>query len=230
MISSTWWNNTGPDIASNGLSNCVTKDGQSTTTAVIPFAAGIYLTGTASNIRLGSNFISNGGTDAGMSLDASNNATFSGSLATSQTAGIIGTTTNNAANAGSVGEYVTSAVASGAGPTLSNNTPADVTTISLTAGDWDVSVVGMFNVDATVTVANVTICASLTTATLDTTPGRIAYNAPFTSGAGGNTLGFSVPSARFSLSGTATIYMVAQMGLNTGTNKAFGIIHARRVR
>lgn len=40
-------------------------------------AAGLTLSGTASNIALGSNFISNGGTDAGLSLDASNNATFS---------------------------------------------------------------------------------------------------------------------------------------------------------
>lgn len=38
------------------------------------------LDGTASNIALGSNFISNGGTDAGLSFDASNNATLSGTL------------------------------------------------------------------------------------------------------------------------------------------------------
>jgi hypothetical protein len=33
----TNWN----DVATNGLTNCITKDGQSTTTAAIPFAAGI---------------------------------------------------------------------------------------------------------------------------------------------------------------------------------------------
>lgn len=39
-ISSTWANNTLTDIAS-GLSTCITKDGQTTTTAAIPFASGI---------------------------------------------------------------------------------------------------------------------------------------------------------------------------------------------
>jgi len=43
----------------------------------------VTLSGTAANIALGSNFISNGGTDAGMSLDGSNNATFSGSITSS---------------------------------------------------------------------------------------------------------------------------------------------------
>ncbi|AQG98662.1 hypothetical protein A9R05_07545 [Burkholderia sp. KK1] len=36
-ISSTWANNTLSDIANNGLSNCITKDGQQTVTANIPF-------------------------------------------------------------------------------------------------------------------------------------------------------------------------------------------------
>lgn len=38
-ISSTWWNNTGGDLAT-GLSTAVCKDGQTTTTQRIPFAAG----------------------------------------------------------------------------------------------------------------------------------------------------------------------------------------------
>lgn len=36
-ISSTWANNTLVDIATNGLTNCITKDGQTTVTANIPF-------------------------------------------------------------------------------------------------------------------------------------------------------------------------------------------------
>lgn len=44
------------------------------------FSSTLTLSGSAANIALGSNFISNGGTDAGISLDASNNATISGDL------------------------------------------------------------------------------------------------------------------------------------------------------
>ena len=49
------------------------------------FSSTVTLSGTAANIALGSNFISNGGTDAGLSLDASNNATLSGNLTVSGT-------------------------------------------------------------------------------------------------------------------------------------------------
>lgn len=44
IISSTWANNTLADIANNGLSNCITKDGQTTPTANIPLN-GNHLTG-----------------------------------------------------------------------------------------------------------------------------------------------------------------------------------------
>lgn len=48
-ISSTWANNTLSDIANNGLSNCITKDGQQTVTANIPFN-GNRLTGVGNGV------------------------------------------------------------------------------------------------------------------------------------------------------------------------------------
>ena len=45
-ISSTWANNTLSDIAT-GLSTCITKNGQTTTTATIPFAGAITIAGTS---------------------------------------------------------------------------------------------------------------------------------------------------------------------------------------
>ena len=47
-----------------------------------------------------------------------------------------GVTDGNDAAAGQVGEYVT---ASGSGVGLANGTPANVATLTLAAGDWDVS-------------------------------------------------------------------------------------------
>jgi len=49
VISSTWANNTLSDIANNGLSNCITKDGQQTVTANIPFNNN-RLTGVANGV------------------------------------------------------------------------------------------------------------------------------------------------------------------------------------
>ena len=46
VISSTWANNTLDDIANNGLSVCLLKDGSQTATASIPFDAGADMNGT----------------------------------------------------------------------------------------------------------------------------------------------------------------------------------------
>ena len=51
------------------------------TAATVNISGTVTLTGTAANIATGSNFISNGGTDAGLSFDSSNNATLSADLA-----------------------------------------------------------------------------------------------------------------------------------------------------
>lgn len=48
---------------------------------------------------------------------------------------IPGTATNNSATAGNVGEYITG---SATGVAVVNATPKDITSINLTAGDWDV--------------------------------------------------------------------------------------------
>ena len=52
---------------------------------------------------------------------------------------IVGTATNDSATAGNVGEYVSSAVTPAYPITLTSTQYADVTSISLTAGDWDVT-------------------------------------------------------------------------------------------
>lgn len=51
VISSTWANNTLSDIAT-GLTNCVTKDGQTTATAKVSFAQGIGVTSAANSFYL----------------------------------------------------------------------------------------------------------------------------------------------------------------------------------
>jgi hypothetical protein len=60
----------------------------------------------------------------------------SGAITPSQTAGIVGTTAANNANAGSIGELIT---ATASGVALTTGTTANVCSISLTAGDWEVS-------------------------------------------------------------------------------------------
>jgi len=53
------------------------------TAAALTLSSTLTLSGTAANIATGANFISYGGTDAGLSFDSSNNATLSGNLVVS---------------------------------------------------------------------------------------------------------------------------------------------------
>jgi len=88
-----------------------------------------------------------------ISIDASQAVTLTGAITPSQTAGIVGTTTNNNANAGSVGEVVSSSVAVGSAVSLTTAAGAftgkTITSISLTAGDWNVFGIVGINMAAT---------------------------------------------------------------------------------
>ena len=144
-----------------------------------------------------------------------------GAITTSQTNGIVGTTTNNNANAGSIGEYITAT----AGPTgVSNATNTNITSISLTAGDWDVGGSAYFSPTGnnTFNIAG----SNSTSATLPAIPqyGQISVA---TSGANSS---ITIPQQRYSLSGTTTIFLVVQSGFSTGAVNVTGTLWARRRR
>lgn len=158
-------------------------------------------------------------------------ATFSGAIAysstltPSQTAGIVGTTTNNSANAGSVGEYVTATSGTVA---LTTATNTNVTSISLTAGDWDVTGNVLFTPAAgdTMTSANVSVnsvSATHAAAPEYTNLGNISVPASFA------VSGLAL-TRRMSLASTTTVYLVATAVHSGGTLNSQGIIRARRVR
>ncbi|HEY6019562.1 MAG TPA: hypothetical protein VIY48_06565, partial [Candidatus Paceibacterota bacterium] len=84
---------------------------------------------------------------------------------------IKGTSTNDNAIAGDVGELITSTVASASGVSLTSTTAANVTSISLTAGDWDVDGTVDFNLAASTSVTVLSASISLTTGTLGTQAG-----------------------------------------------------------
>lgn len=143
---------------------------------------------------------------------------------------IVGTTTNNNAAAGSVGEYISSTVVSGSAVALTTAMTANVTSISLTAGDWDVSGNVVIAAAAT-TVATVGQAAiSSSTGALPTLPGAGAFNIWQGSFTGAASLALPTGRTRISLAITTTIYLVAQATFATSTAGAYGFIGARRVR
>lgn len=147
---------------------------------------------------------------------------------------IRGVNTNSNAAAGVVGEIISSIIVVASGVSLTSATPANVTSIALTAGDWDISgyvyfeAIGACRIDGGGIPAQAGIhSTSATLPGLDS--GRQGEVQPIS----GNGYDYQVlvPVARVSLSGSATYYLVAQCTHNTSPGvTASGSIRARRVR
>lgn len=143
---------------------------------------------------------------------------------------IKGTNTNDSAAAGDVGELVSSVVASST-PVNSTGTGQffDVTSISLTAGDWDVSPQVCFALNgATATVAGAAVSITAGNSSSGLVAGDSYINGlPPTTAAD---VAMTIAPKRFSLAATTTVYLKALINFSAGTPQAYGRISARRVR
>lgn len=141
---------------------------------------------------------------------------------------IPGTTTNDSAAGGNLGEYTESVIPSGSAVSLTSGTPANVTSLSLTAGDWDVRGAVLFNPAASTSMTASGSSLSLTSATLDAIYLQFDRYAAFVPA---NPLGgFSIGVRRVSVAVTTTVYLVAQATFTVSTLAAYGYLNARRVR
>lgn len=136
-----------------------------------------------------------------------------------------GNNTNTAPPAGFIGEQIRSAVASGSAVSLSNNVTANITTISLTAGVWDIS--GTSQTTCTSTASSQNLSIVTTTASVGTPGDNVAFiTATTTTSVNVN---LCVPAWRLLLSGTTTVYLTATAAFSAGTASVYGRISATRV-
>lgn len=147
------------------------------------------------------------------------------SITFSSTTGVVGTTTNDNAAAGSVGEFVSSVIAFASAVNVPTATATNVTSINLTAGDWDVS--GNVQISTTVACSGSAGWSSTTSATL---PDQSLYNGPFATSALFTQVGITIPPKRISVTTTTTVYLSAYATFAAGTVNACGGIFARRRR
>lgn len=142
---------------------------------------------------------------------------------------LAGVVTNSNAPAGQVGEYISATVLVGAAVSLTTNVVANITSISLTAGDWDVSgSVGFAPAGGTTTV-NVLAAINTVSATLPLSSSG-AYSLISPAQVVGASAVLPVASTRLSLAGTTTVFLVAMSGFTGSTSAAYGFIGARRAR
>lgn len=143
---------------------------------------------------------------------------------------IIGSATNDAAAAGSIGEYLTN---NAGGVSMAGGTAKTVTSVSLTAGDWDVEWFVNVQPAATTNVTQVTSSISTTDNTISFTIGDyslLQYGAGGLVAGASNGIGMVGYKQRVSLSGTTTYYLVSSVNFSVSTLTASGIIGARRAR
>lgn len=144
--------------------------------------------------------------------------------------GTLGTATNDNAATGDVGEIIESNVAVGSAVALSTGAAKTITSISLTAGDWDVWGTVSFNPAGTTTITAVAGGINTTTDTLPTSPASGAFariQATLTTGGGQD---LAVGTRRMSLNATTTVYLVGFSSFGTSTMGGYGYLAARRVR
>lgn len=157
--------------------------------------------------------------------------TFTGEISPSSTNGIVGTVTNDNANAGSDGEYANSFVASGSAISLSNAVAANITSKLLSAGDWDVSGLVIIQGTSATTCTRSTASLSQSSATLVTAGSEGYGETPCTGVNLDNTnIGIPIPPTRVSLASSATVYLVVKFTFSAGSPTAFGNLRARRIR
>jgi hypothetical protein len=143
---------------------------------------------------------------------------------------IVGTATNDSAASGSVGEYMESEIVSGSAVSLTTATGANITTLSVPAGDWDIGGVVAFSGNALTQVDVETGSISLVSATSDNST---KAQATFAAGTLAHRLSatfYTLATKRYSFASTTTVYLVASGVFTINSLSAFGRIWARRVR
>lgn len=126
------------------------------------------------------------------------------------------------AGAGIVGELIQNVVASGSAVSFTSNTPANITSISLTAGDWDV----WGNV--ALALSGVTTVQGGWTSASSATQPDISLLSLIQQNSG--TVAIPVPMMVKNVSTTTTIFLSGVASFTTGTCLASGGIYARRRR
>jgi hypothetical protein len=193
--------------------------------------SGITGLGTGVATALGQNVTGSGG------IVLANGPTFVTSTITapsitfSTTSGIIGTTTNNNAPTGSVGEYLTTS-SSAVTTSVTSSTATNILSLSLTAGDWNVWGTVTYFGGASTVVALIDSWVSTLSATRPVSEFRqsFLFAAGFTPYGIGGPLSINAPIARISLASTTTVYLQAYSIFTVSTTTAGGAIYARRER
>jgi hypothetical protein len=140
-----------------------------------------------------------------------------------------GTPTNDTAVQGNIGEFHQT----NGSAAMTSGVSANLTSVDLTAGDWNVWAAVQGVPAGTTLMASITAAVSLVSATL---PGTLASaggafvqtNTPAPTAGAPQTV--AIAPTRISIATTTTVYLVANLGFSVSTCTANGVLNARRQR
>lgn len=141
-----------------------------------------------------------------------------------------------AAGTGGVGEVLSSVIISSSAVSVTSATPVNITTLALTAGDWELSWTAFIQPAAGTAVTIMQAGIGTATATLPvlTLATPLAFGsfvqASATPGSGTIPISLSSGSIQVNISSTTTYYLVTSDTFSASTLTAYGWLKARRVR
>lgn len=169
---------------------------------------------------------------------ASTNANL-GNLSKATGVAVHGTNTNDSAAAGFVGETLTGTLVRSSATSLTTSTSKTITSISVTAGDWQICGGVQFKTAAGTSVTSLYAAASLTTNTLPAADTqfvptsneiRADIDEPATVPGSNSDTPLPFPCYRASFSGTTNLFLVANATFSVSTMTGYGFIQATRTR
>jgi hypothetical protein len=129
-----------------------------------------------------------------------------------------------------IGGRIVSNVAVGSAVNLSTGSPANVTSIALSIGTWQVAGSVAFNGGSATTRTYELAWSNTTSATYPGSPQAISNNNPLTPVGSVTDDAYAIPTSFYTLGAAATAYLGAQAGFGTSTLKAYGAITATRIQ
>lgn len=204
--------------ASSASQSATSASSASSSASGYASAAATSANNAANSASASSTSASNASTSAGNAASSATSAAASAAAAASPT----GVTDGTNAAAGKVGQIITN---QNTGVALTSGTPVNLTSITLSAGDWDVF--------GTVLLSNSGVNITLSFGGINTVSATLPAfpNVTRIETQGGTTsMQNAVPSVRFNVTTNTTLYLVGQATFSTGTGTGSGFIRARRMR
>lgn len=159
---------------------------------------------------------------------ASNGTAVSGTNTIPNTVATQGIINGTNATAGNVGEFISSTINSGTPYVATNNNAHDLTTISLTAGDWDLN--GNVSFDPVQPGAAIGYIVCWISTVSSSQPDSSLYNSVAYDTGVVTLSGISTPFLRLNVTTTTTVYLSFIVQLDSGIANITGGVYARRVR